>query len=151
MKWTINQAFLDDDSDNDLLIQDLADRAPLVEAEFALAALLTAAEKSLEIFNAAREGAKARLPPPKPVIVRRRAKDFPYRAHVLRDMERLEFRPFLLRIKQDTSANATLRLFAEFVAFARKKCPLYHGFVLLCSVVMSDDLIVAYLICFLYT
>jgi len=58
---------------------------------------------------------------------RRRAKDFAYKADVgsIKEFERYGFKAWLTHIKKDCSVEATIRLFAEFITFCRKRVDTY--------------------------
>lgn len=113
--------------------EDEPDQMPMVADDLSSAGLLLAVDQQHDKFMDAARSFAARLPAEKPKV-RRRAKDFVHIAEgvVVRELKTVGFHQFLLRIKENNSVEATVRLFAEFVAFAKHKCNNYARFELQC-------------------
>lgn len=126
--WTIDPIHgLEEEEDDE------PDQTPMVADDLSSAGLLLAVDQQHDKFVDAARSFAARLPAEKPKV-RRRAKDFVHVAEgvVVRELKTVGFHQFLLRIKENNSVEATVRLFAEFVAFAKHKCNNYARFEIQC-------------------
>jgi hypothetical protein len=114
--WTIDPALLLEDED------------------FSLAALIAAATSAETEFMAKASIAAAPRSSCQPR--RLRAKDFPFQAEprVMRELHKLGYCAWLLRVKGETGTDATVRFAAEFVAFCSKAQKLFAGFVNYCVI-----------------
>lgn len=121
------------------------DPALLLEKEdFSLAALIAAATVAEAEFMAKTSSLRTIDQHRR----RRRAKDFPIPARPKdeREIRKLGFDAWLLRLKGDTAAEATLRFAGEFVAFCSSSQKQFAGFVF-CAMLLMLNVLHLYIDC----